>query len=409
MILPAASRLEGLEPGCVDGLAPDGLTVADYPRFEFSMKDVKRAGEIIAGELAWTPEAQPQIKDAFHVANNWRDSHAYAMRSIRYQLIWFMREANMEGVTGARLKRMQAIRRKLRRIPHNLNQLQDLGGCRAILPGIADVHALVGTLRDRSRHHLRAEDDYIVKPKPDGYRSHHLMYCYRGHCDTAIYDDRRIEVQIRTRLQHSWATTVETVGLFRQEDLKGNHGSPQWLRFFLLMSAEFARAENCQEPPNVPPHHLRGAEIKELDKTIRASTMLENLSYAVRGTDEHIAPKEKPRFYLIKFDNTTREVEVSPYYVPRDAVLQYDNAEEFDNQTGRDTTNIVLVEADKLESLKDAYPNYFGDVQLFKMQLNNIVKGRPVVEYKVRPQETVRPRPRENPNFAWLRRRIRWR
>jgi hypothetical protein len=55
------------------------------------MKDVKRAGEMIAGELPWTPESQPTIREAFQIANSWRDSQAYSMRSIRYQLIWFMR------------------------------------------------------------------------------------------------------------------------------------------------------------------------------------------------------------------------------------------------------------------------------------------------------------------------------
>ncbi len=44
-----------------------------------------------------------------------------------------MRHHNLEDVIVARLKRMQAIRHKLRRIPHNLSQLQDLGGCRATL------------------------------------------------------------------------------------------------------------------------------------------------------------------------------------------------------------------------------------------------------------------------------------
>jgi hypothetical protein len=68
----------------------------------------------------------------------------------------------------------------------------------------------------------------------------------------------------------------------------------------------------------------------------------------------------------------------------------------------------VLVEADKLENLKAAYPNYFGDVQLFKTQLNNLAKGRDVEEYTVKPQETVAPRPRENPDLSWFKRRIRW-
>jgi hypothetical protein len=51
--------------------------VAEYPRFEYSMKDVKRAGEIIAGELPWNDETAPQVRDAFHISNKWRDAHAY--------------------------------------------------------------------------------------------------------------------------------------------------------------------------------------------------------------------------------------------------------------------------------------------------------------------------------------------
>lgn len=383
--------------------------VKEYPRFDYSMRQVKRAGEIIAAELPWTSEREPEIREAFHIANNWRDSHAFPMRSIRCQLLWYMRHQKLVGVTAARLKRMAAIRRKLRRIPHGLNQLQDLGGCRVILPQIADVHALVGMMRERSRHHLRNEDDYIATPKPDGYRSHHLMFNFRGEGTKVIYDDRRIEVQIRSRLQHSWATAVEAVGLFLQQDLKGNHGSPEWLRLFLLMSAEFAEAEGCPVPPGVPSRSQRWTEIKELDEAIHASTMLENLSYAVRGTDELVAPRTSPRYYLIKFSNATKEVEIEPYFDPRGAVLRYDSVEEFDNQTGRDTSNTVLVEADKLEYLKAAYPNYFGDVQLFKMQLTQVVKGRPLEEYTVKPQEGVKPRPKEKPNLSWFKRRIRWR
>lgn len=259
--------------------------VAEYPRFEFSMKDVKRAGEVIAGGLAWSAETEPEIKEAFHIANNWRDAHAYPMRSIRYSLIWFMRHHSLEGITAARLKRMQAIRRKLRRIPHNMSQLQDLGGCRAILSSIADVRSLVSLLQDRTRHHIRAQDNYINNPKDDGYRSHHLMLNYRGKGAAAIHDDRRVEIQVRTRLQHSWATAVEAVGLFRQEDLKGNQGSPDWLRLFKLMSAEFAVAEGCPEPPGVPSHNNRLAEIRNLAQALGATDMLDNLSYAVRATE----------------------------------------------------------------------------------------------------------------------------
>jgi hypothetical protein len=108
--------------------ALDLAPVSIYPRFEYSMRQVKRAGEVIAGDLVWSDETEEDIREAFKVANNWRDAHAYPMRSVRSQLLWFMSKHEMSGISVARLKRMQAIRRKLRRVKWDLSKLQDLGG-----------------------------------------------------------------------------------------------------------------------------------------------------------------------------------------------------------------------------------------------------------------------------------------
>ena len=56
----------------VSGVGP----VSEFPRFEYSMRDVKRAGEVIAGALPWTDETAPKILEAFRIANNWRDAHS---------------------------------------------------------------------------------------------------------------------------------------------------------------------------------------------------------------------------------------------------------------------------------------------------------------------------------------------
>jgi len=145
--------------------------VSKYPRFEYSGKAVIRAGKLIAGDLLWTDQTEPQLRDAFKIANSWRNSHAYPMRSVRSQVLWHMRDRDIQGTTSARLKRMPAIRRKLRRdnISLHINQLQDLGGVRAILPSINDVRTLIETLKARSHHELREEDPYIDSPKDDGY------------------------------------------------------------------------------------------------------------------------------------------------------------------------------------------------------------------------------------------------
>jgi hypothetical protein len=383
------------------------IDAGSFPLFDYDLTQVKNAGAIIASKPRWTTESENEIREAFHIANNWREQHAYPMRSLRGSLRWYMRYRDIEGVSVARLKRMQAIQRKLSRSPVKLHKLQDLGGCRAILITVSDVRKLVEAMRN-CRHELRSESDYITDPKNDGYRCHHLMFNFRGVGERRVYDDRRIEVQIRTRLQHAWATAVESVGLFRGEYLKGSVGSVSWLRLFKLMAAEFARFEGCPEPPGVPPHAQRISEIRALDNELEASKNLDKLSHAVRFTDVSIQSREKPTYYLITYDNATNEISVSSYFMPKSAMASYGSAEFFDNKTGGDTRNVVLVEADKVESLKEAYPNYFGDVQLFRAQLSNITKGLGVKEYTMKPQEMVRPRPGENPDLTWLKRRIRW-
>jgi hypothetical protein len=173
------------------------------------------------------------------------------------------------------------------------------------------------------------------------------------------------------------------------------------------MSAEFAMAERCPEPPDLPSQVKRISEIRELNQALKATDTLDAISYAAKWTDIAIQPGEQPSYYLIKFNTETRQVDVEPYFLASRAIASYDMAESSDNESGKDTTNVVLVEADKIESLKNAYPNYFGDVQLFKLQLNKLVKGRAAEEYIVRPQETDAPRPRENPDIGWLKRRFR--
>lgn len=60
----------------------------EFPRLEYTMGDVRRAGQALATDLIWiwTDETAETIRQVFRIANNWRDSHAYPMRKIRNEL-----------------------------------------------------------------------------------------------------------------------------------------------------------------------------------------------------------------------------------------------------------------------------------------------------------------------------------
>jgi ppGpp synthetase/RelA/SpoT-type nucleotidyltranferase len=381
--------------------------MADFPRFEYSMGDVRRAGEALAGDLIWTDETAESIRQVFRIANNYRDSHAYPMHKVRSEVSGQIRLNKITGgFTVARLKRMPSVRRKLRKISTNLNQIQDLGGCRAVLPTIDDVNAMIGAMREFSAHGLHREDDYINNPKRDGYRSYHMVFKFRGSGDDEVYNDRRIEVQIRTRLQHSWATAVEAVGLFRHEDLKAGNGSPDWLKLFSLMSTEFLLAEGCVAADSQREERL--AEIAQLNKQLNAIDTLENLRQAVKITENYaFDPRNRPDYFLIRYDRSNNRVRVEAQYGPIYAMNSYDRAESIDPTSTNSGFNTVLVEVDEIANLKAAYPNYFGDVDLFKTKLSEAT-GTGTTEFNLEPQPTAPEKPRVKPDYSWLSAYRRW-
>jgi len=148
------------------------------------------------------------------------------------------------------------------------------------------------------------------------------------------------------------------------------------------MSAEFAVAEKCIPIPAMRDANARRAEIKALSESLEAIKVLDRVTHGLRGPDIPLERNYKPSHYLIRYDFSKRTVSVVPYDGVKIATDSYDKAEEL-LRSGSDKDVVVLVEVDKIKNLKDAYPNYFGDVSLFRSQLVEICSGRPAVEYSV--------------------------
>lgn len=119
-----------------------------------------------------------------------------------------------EVEVSQRLKRVPTILDKLVREPTmQLANMQDIGGCRAVLNSIDEVRRVQERLSG-NRRPLRVSD-YIAEPRPSGYRGVHVV---------VQYDGRSVEVQIRTQVMHEWAITVERLGGRLGEDLKSGYG-----------------------------------------------------------------------------------------------------------------------------------------------------------------------------------------
>lgn len=381
--------------------------VSRYPRLAYSMKDVRRSGEALKAGMIWTEETKPEIVRTFQIINSFRDAHLYPMRSLRQSVIGRMNSMKMSGFTSARPKRLISIRDKLRRSPGKLDQMQDLGGVRAVVDDVESVRQLIERCRIQFPHRIQKEYDYISEAKFDGYRSHHIVYRFTS--DDAEFQGRRVELQIRTRLQHAWATAVEAVGLLRNENFKSGMGDKEWRELFALMSEEFSIAEGARALDSGDAQ-ARRRRLRRLNIRLRAVETLEKSRRAVDYTDQYVQPSHKPQYYLLKFDRLNQVVTVETFSAIDSETAAFHDAELKAEERGDASATYALVEVEAIDKLKAAYPNYFMDVEAFQRNLSVICEGADSISYTLEPQQIVlRTKPREKPiDLSWFRRRHRW-
>lgn len=282
---------------------------------------------------------------------------------------------------------MASIRAKLvRNSTMKLDQMQDLGGCRAVVDDIDGVWRLIESCSAKFRHTQRSPSDYITSPKPDGYRSYRMILEFAAAKEAhQVFAGRRVEVQIRTRLQHSWATAVEAVGLYRGESLKSGAGSSEWLRLFELLSMEFAFTEQCAGEDG---RSVRVEEIKDLNAKLNAIQYLDGIKKTTALLTDYVLSAGY-EFYIISYDYRTHQATVQPYYNAIQSAAAFSRAE-FGIEVNSEPFSTILVNVQTAKNLAEAYPGYFGDVSLFVENLRRICVGSEAVEFPLAPQEIVR-------------------
>ena len=109
-----------------------------------------------------------------------------------------------------RIKSPESIREKLNRkhLPMTVEAIEaninDIGGVRVICSFLDDIYMLSDCLLQQDDVRLIAKKDYIKNPKPNGYRSLHLIV----EIPIFLYNEKRmvrVEVQLRTIAMQSWA------------------------------------------------------------------------------------------------------------------------------------------------------------------------------------------------------------
>lgn len=125
----------------------------------------------------------------------------------------------------SRIKEKKSIEEKLRRLGFTdsvcnaRNELQDIAGTRVICYFVDDIYNMVHTLKRQTDLVLIKEKDYITSPKPNGYRSFHLILGIPVYCmDTMEYFP--VEIQFRTMAMDFWASMEHRVCYKKQPENK---------------------------------------------------------------------------------------------------------------------------------------------------------------------------------------------
>lgn len=324
-----------------------------------------------AGNTIIDPFAQDaELAQAYAVINNWRASHSLPLNTFQIGLRKNAKKSDPQALIAQRIKRLSSIEAKLRRFKHmNLSQMQDIGGCRAIVGTVNQVYEIVERYKHcRFKHKLKNFKDYIKNPPKSGYRSFHLIYYYHDRKHPK-HKRLQIEIQLRSRLQHAWATSVEIVDAFTKQALKSSHGRQEWLRFFALIGSLFARAEKTSPVPDAPiDRNQLMTELHALVKLLDVNKIF--LGYANALDVDKMPGISKSDYFLLKLDPSLRTTTVWGFNKAQldIATERYMKLEgEIRKVPG---AQVVLVSGMALKTLRRAYPNYFMDATVFLNVMN---------------------------------------
>ena len=119
------------------------------------------------------------------------------IEEVKRQLREALAAAGIEAEVAGRPKHIYSIWKKMQRKDVPFGELYDIRAVRVLVADVADCYAALGVVHQVWTPIAREFDDYIARPKGNGYRSLH----------TAVIgpEGRTVEVQIRTRDMHEQA------------------------------------------------------------------------------------------------------------------------------------------------------------------------------------------------------------
>ena len=362
----------------------------------FSGKQVAKAGEMFLHENILADEVM--FSHAMDVLSFWRYSHNESLDNAFSKLQIIVLKKDKKSIFAKRLKRYISIIDKLKRFKSmKLKKMQDIGGCRAILTNEKKLRQVVRELKKQSEfkhigEKLYKTKDYIKLPKEDGYRGYHII----GRFNNSKGIEKKIEIQLRTYIQHYWATALEIVDLFTGQALKSNQGESKWKYFFSHVSTQFSIMDNIhvfdtysiQERFKLYKRIALTNEnkvsiklIKKYYKELKVHDKLTAFAGSIKIIDSRLHEAEDKTsdeflggYVLLDINISSSTVNFKLFRQVENGLAEkeYINLEKESIESG----NIVaLVSTVAVGDIQEVYPNFFADSTKFLEHLHLIIKS----------------------------------
>jgi GTP pyrophosphokinase len=199
VMLRLASRLQTLryfaackrEPG--DALASESLHVFAPLANRLGIWQIKWEME----DLAFRFLEPHTYKDVARLLDEKRAEREVHVEQVRQQLEDDLQRQGVKASVQGRPKHIYSIVKKMRGKSLDFEQVFDIRALRVVVPEVADCYAVLAHVHSKFSPLADEFDDYIAKPKANGYQSLH----------TVVRDDqgKAFEIQIRTQAMHDHA------------------------------------------------------------------------------------------------------------------------------------------------------------------------------------------------------------
>ncbi|MBL8342766.1 MAG: bifunctional (p)ppGpp synthetase/guanosine-3',5'-bis(diphosphate) 3'-pyrophosphohydrolase [Rubrivivax sp.] len=199
VLLRLASRLQTLRHfaathrPCPPELATESLQVFAPLANRLGIWQVKWEIE----DLAFRFLQPGEYKRVAALVHDKRAEREQAVERARRQLVELLRAAGLLAEVAGRPKHLYSIWKKMQGKGLDFSRVLDARALRVIVEDAPTCYAVLARVHERWRAIDGEFDDYIARPKPNGYQSLHTV--------VLADDGRALEVQIRTRSMHEHA------------------------------------------------------------------------------------------------------------------------------------------------------------------------------------------------------------